>query len=72
MAVHCVSCHELTFDPEAPERQLPHGKPREVVRALEDYFVRKLTDPKVRDRAEPTRRRLPGQEEEGDAGRCRG
>ena len=28
-----------------PDRQLPHGKPREVVLTLQDYFTRKFSDP---------------------------
>jgi hypothetical protein len=55
----CASCHELAFDPANPERQLPHGKPREVVLALQEYFARRYADPAaapvVRER-----RRLPG------------
>jgi len=63
MAGNCVSCHELTFDPEAPDRQLPHGKPREVVRTLQDYFMHKLGDPNRAQGQLRERRRLPGQEE---------
>jgi predicted CXXCH cytochrome family protein len=63
MASSCSSCHELTFDPAAPDRQLPHGKPREVVLTLQEYFARKYSDPAaapvVRER-----RRLPGREQE--------
>lgn len=59
----CAACHELTFDPGAPDRQLPHGKPREVVLTLQDYFTRKFSDPNA-GRALPDRRRLPGREEE--------
>jgi hypothetical protein len=73
MAKNCIACHELTFDPDAPDRQLPHGKPREVVRTLEDYFVRKLSDPRAAAaaRSESNRRRLPGQEEEEEPA-CKG
>lgn len=56
----CASCHELTFDPAAPDRQLPHGKPRDAILLIQDYYVRKAVDPN------PTasvvqRRRLPDQ-----------
>jgi predicted CXXCH cytochrome family protein len=63
MENRCAECHELTFDPGAPDRQLPHGKPREVVLTLQDYFTRKFSDPNA---GKPTRerRRLPGHEEE--------
>jgi len=64
MEDQCASCHELTFDPTAPDRQLPHGKPREVVLTLQDYFVRKFSEPES-DRAARERRRLPGREDEG-------
>jgi predicted CXXCH cytochrome family protein len=54
----CASCHELTFDPDAPDRQLPHGRPRDAILLIEDYFVRKAVDPTP---AAPVvqRRRLP-------------
>jgi predicted CXXCH cytochrome family protein len=61
----CAACHELTFDPGAPDRQLPHGKPREVVLTLQDYFTRKFSDPNAgRAMASRERRRLPGREDE--------
>jgi len=63
MQSSCASCHELTFDTTAPERQLPHAKPREAMLMLQEYFARKYSDPaaapKVRER-----RRLPGHEAE--------
>jgi predicted CXXCH cytochrome family protein len=65
MEEQCSSCHELTFDPSSPDRQLPHGKPREVVLTLQDYFTRKFADPDA-DRATRDRRRLPGREDETD------
>jgi predicted CXXCH cytochrome family protein len=57
----CASCHELTFDPGAPDRQLPHGKPRDAILLIQDYFARQAVDPS------PTssvlqRRRLPDQQ----------
>ena len=27
MENHCASCHELTFDPDVPDRVVPHGNP---------------------------------------------
>jgi predicted CXXCH cytochrome family protein len=62
MEGQCAACHELTFDPGAPDRQLPHGKPREVVLTLQDYFTRKFSDPNA-GRATRERRRLPGQQD---------
>lgn len=64
MQDQCVQCHELTFDPAAPDRQLPHGKPREVVLMLQDYFTRKFSDPNAGKVAARDRRRLPGREQE--------
>jgi predicted CXXCH cytochrome family protein len=57
----CASCHELTFDPQAPDRQLPHGKPRDAILLIQDYFARKAVDPNP---PAPTlqRRRLPDQQ----------
>lgn len=63
MEGQCAACHELTFDPGAPDRQLPHGKPREVVLTLQDYFTRKFSDPNA-GRTTRDRRRLPGQNDE--------
>jgi predicted CXXCH cytochrome family protein len=65
MEEQCSSCHELTFDPSSPDRQLPHGKPREVVLTLQDYFTRKFADPNA-DRDTRDRRRLPGREDDTD------
>jgi predicted CXXCH cytochrome family protein len=62
----CASCHELTFDPAAPDRQLPHGKPRDAILLIQDYYARQAVDP------HPTtnvlqRRRLPDQPVEEEA-----
>jgi len=57
----CSSCHELAFDASAPERQLPHGKPREVILTLQEYFARRYADP-VAAPVVRERRRLPGRE----------
>lgn len=63
MANHCASCHDLRFDPLAPARVLPHGQPLEVAYKIQEYFVRKYTDPAAAPRAR-VRRRLPGTETE--------
>ena len=42
MEAHCADCHLLTFDPGAPERQLPHGQPDMVVRLLEEFYSREF------------------------------
>ena len=64
MAANCMTanCHELTFDKDAPRRQLPHGKPQDAVLMIEDYYARKYSDPRA---AAPVRlqRRLPDKPE---------
>ncbi len=36
----CQRCHQLNFEPEDPDRQLPHGRPGLVVSMLEEYYSR--------------------------------
>lgn len=62
MEERCSGCHELTFDPGAPDRQLPHGKPRQAILMLQDYFTRKFSDPNPSARQRP-RRRLPDRDD---------
>lgn len=38
----CADCHKLTFDPDNPNRELPHGKPDQVVRILQEYYSREV------------------------------
>jgi hypothetical protein len=54
-------CHELTFDPNAPDRQLPHGKPRDAMLLIQDYYARQVIDPHPPSAPEFQRRRLPDQ-----------
>jgi predicted CXXCH cytochrome family protein len=58
METTCVGCHELTFDPQMPDRQLPHGEPLEVMLTLEGQYLRKFSDPNVPQEA-VVRRRIP-------------
>ena len=72
MAKTCSSCHELNFDPSAPNRQLPHGKPVEAMLMIEDYFARKYSDPAPVSSHVPARRlpdfaRDPSRDQELDA-----
>lgn len=60
MEKHCSSCHELSFDPRNPQKQLPHGSPQAVFAALEAHFV-KLAFAEA-PRSDVVRRRLPGRE----------
>jgi predicted CXXCH cytochrome family protein len=60
----CMSCHELTFDSSAPYRQLPHGRPRDAMLLIQDYYARQVVDPHPPVAPTDTsfqRRRLPGQ-----------
>jgi hypothetical protein len=61
----CSECHELTFDPEAPLRQLPHGQPREVIFKLQEHFAAKFGNPANFQRTAmlgtASTRRMPGQ-----------
>jgi predicted CXXCH cytochrome family protein len=58
MATSCSGCHELTFDERAPDRQLPHGKPRDAILLIQDYYAHKYMDGATVDEG-PIRRRLP-------------
>ena len=64
MVANCMTsnCHELTFDKDAPRRQLPHGKPQDAVLMIQDYYARKYSDSRA---TEPTKlqRRLPDKPE---------
>lgn len=58
MEKDCVSCHDLSFDPRNPQKQLPHGSSKEVYEALEAHFVTLAFNPDALGGFE--RRRLPG------------
>ena len=57
------SCHKLTFDVENPDRQLPHGKPRDAIALIQDYYVRRAVDPNPERSFQ--RRRVPDQSTPG-------
>jgi predicted CXXCH cytochrome family protein len=57
----CITCHELTFDPSAPKRSLPHGKPRDAMMLIEDFYARQVVDPHPPSAPPFQRRRLPDQ-----------
>jgi predicted CXXCH cytochrome family protein len=40
MEEHCNACHLLTFDKSAPDRQLPHGKPKEAVEHMREFYAK--------------------------------
>lgn len=39
MPQHCASCHRLDFDAAEPSRELPHGKPEQIVGIINDYYA---------------------------------
>jgi hypothetical protein len=39
MARHCQSCHRLSVDPQAPEREVPHAKPADVAVAVREIYA---------------------------------
>ena len=57
----CMSCHELTFDASAPKRSLPHGKPRDAMMLIQDFYARQAVDPHPPSAPQFERRRLPDQ-----------
>lgn len=59
MDEHCSGCHTLNFDPDDPEREVPHGEPEKVLQILIEYYSARLLgdDPAATDR----RLRRPGQ-----------
>ncbi|NIV17646.1 MAG: FHA domain-containing protein [Woeseiaceae bacterium] len=42
MDEHCSDCHTLSFDPDFPSREVPHGDPLEVMQALIEYYSARL------------------------------
>lgn len=61
METHCADCHRLTFDPEAPTRQVSHGKPGVVLRELREFYGARALEGGVQDKAAPAVvRRRPG------------
>jgi predicted CXXCH cytochrome family protein len=62
MERHCAVCHahRLEFDESAPDRVLPHGRPREVIAVLNDFYAARARRGRPAVTEEPGRRR-PGQ-----------
>ncbi len=44
MARDCQSCHRLSVDPQAPEREVPHAKPAEVAVAVREIYASLAVD----------------------------
>jgi mono/diheme cytochrome c family protein len=61
---HCQDCHRLSFDPSAPDLQVPHARVPEILFMLESFYAKQALEGEVRDAdAPPTLRirRRPGQ-----------
>lgn len=59
MQQHCAECHRLDFDPDQPDRLLPHAQPAQIVASIRDFYARQAlaggakivgAPPVVRDR----------------------
>ncbi len=64
METHCRDCHDLRFDEENRERELPHGTPSEVVYTLKGYFYSKFNDPAARPDAQRRRTLRPRRDDD--------
>jgi predicted CXXCH cytochrome family protein len=64
METHCRDCHDLRFDEENRERELPHGTPSEVVYTLKGYFYSKFNDPAARPAAQRRRTLRPRRDDD--------
>ncbi len=61
METHCSECHRLTFEPTAPDRQVSHGKPEQVLRELGEFYAARALEGGVPDETAPeVVRRRPG------------
>jgi hypothetical protein len=45
MEQHCSDCHALTFDPDTPNRVVPHGSPPDLMRTLREYYAYEFLNP---------------------------
>ena len=71
MEKSCRRCHELGFDPQRPQRQLPHGDIAAVYDTLEGYFLgRTFGADKSADAHAAPARRLPAHDATDNS--CRG
>ncbi|MSP50899.1 MAG: FHA domain-containing protein [Alphaproteobacteria bacterium] len=68
MTKHCADCHQLTFDPRAPERKLPHGDVASAVGVIQDFYAGLALRGQIEEESAPAsvRRRVgqPLREEE--------
>lgn len=60
MEQHCESCHQLSFDENQPDRQLPHGDANAIVRTLEEYYSYQFLTGSTQDQEQARESRRPG------------
>lgn len=53
MEDQCAGCHRLDFDPDAPDRHVPHRAAAEVAAVIRDYYARIALAGEVRSPAAP-------------------
>lgn len=53
MEDQCAGCHRLDFDPDAPDRHVPHRAAGEVAAIIRDYYARIALAGEVRDAQAP-------------------
>lgn len=53
MEDHCASCHTLAFDPDAPDRHLPHGSVPQAMATIHDHYARMALAGGVKEPAAP-------------------
>ena len=64
MEAHCADCHRLDFDPQQPQRLLPHGDPDAAAQTVRDHYARLALAGNVLTAGAPTvvsSRRRPGE-----------
>lgn len=44
MEPHCAECHRLDFDPQDPQRLVPHAQPAQVAAVVRDHYARRALD----------------------------
>ena len=65
MQKHCAECHRLDFDPDDPDRTVPHAQPAQVVGVIRDYYARAALSGGVKKPGAPLivqLRRKPGEQ----------
>lgn len=60
MKANCQSCHELRFEPAAPERQVPHGNVDEVVATMREFYSYLAVNGVVLNAPPASARGIPG------------